>query len=161
EPLLVESLDQGGRFLANTTAVLGERQRLRLLAAKRMALDVYLSSSAMGGPRAADLYRHVLDWKGAVDAQRTEARAARDWPDLRPLLDELAGIRARLARLAFATPPAAGRALWWRELDALRDRKEGLEADLARQSASYRREEAARRQGADELAAALPEGMAL
>src|SRR5207237_534762 len=53
------------------------------------------------------------------------------------------------------------RATWRQQLDALRERKEDLEADLAHHSAAFRREQQSRRLGPDELAAALPHGVAL
>src|SRR5262249_54554481 len=148
-------------FLQDTASVLGERQRLRLLAENRTTLDAYLSVSPTEDSQAADLYRHVLAWKGAVEAEQVEQRLVRDQPELQPTLAQLAGVRAGLAQLAFTVPTAAGRTSWQQQLDALRERKENLEADLARQSASFRSQEQARRLGPQELAAALPEGTAL
>jgi len=159
--LFLEALGKHDLFLRNTFAALGERQRLRLLASLRHTLDDYINVSPMDGSLAADLYGHVLEWKGAVEVQQADDRLARDQPELRPILDQLAGVRARLAHLAFDTPSDARREAWRPQLDALRGRKEDLEADLARQSAAFRQQQQARRQGPDELAAALPDGLAL
>src|SRR5207249_2165075 len=92
--------------------------------------------------------------------RQADDRLARDRPELAPTLTQLAAVRARLAHLAFAPPVGAGRDAWRRELDALRGRKEDLEADLARRSVPFHQQQA-RRPGPAELAAALPEGVAL
>jgi CHAT domain-containing protein/Tfp pilus assembly protein PilF len=159
--LLSESLEKGARFLRTTSAGLGERQRLRLFANQRRALDAFLTVTPKDGPGIADVYRHVLEWKGAAEAQQAEDRLVRDQPALRPILDQLAPIRARLAHLALTTPTRSQRASWRKQFDALRDQKENLEADLARRSAEFRREEQARQLGPEELAAALPDEAAL
>jgi tetratricopeptide (TPR) repeat protein len=159
--LLSESLDKSEPFLQDTASVLGERQRLRLLGQKRETLDAYLSVSSTEDSGATGLDRLVLAWKGAVEAQQVEQRLVRDQPELKPTLAQLAGVRAGLAQLAFTVPTAVRRTSWQQQLNALRERKENLEADLARQSATFRRQEQSRRLGPQELAAALPEGMAL
>jgi CHAT domain-containing protein/Tfp pilus assembly protein PilF len=159
--LLTESLAVQYAYVDNASAQLAERERIRLLQKQRYCLDRYLSISLTEGPDPADLYRKVLDWKGAAGAAQDEVRLVRDQPDLRPILERLAGVRARLARLAFATPDEAHRANWQRQLDALRQEKENLEAELARQSAALRRERQVRRWGPEELAAVLPSTMAL
>jgi CHAT domain-containing protein/tetratricopeptide (TPR) repeat protein len=159
--LLSDSLARSEPFLQDTASVLGERQRLRFLAENRGTLDAYLSVSPTDGSRSVDLYRLILAWKGAVEAEQLEDRLVRDQPELQPTLAQLAGVRARLAHLAFAVPAAAGRGAWRQQLDALREQKENLEADLARQSTSFRRQQQSRRLGPEELSAALPEGIAL
>ena len=159
--MLAEALEKTATFTRDTFAALGERQRLRLLAVQSRDLGLYISVSLRAPPRAGDLYRHVLRWKGAAEARQVEDRLARDRPELRPTLEKLAEARARLARLAFATPTEAGRAAWRRQLDALREEKEDLEADLAGQSAAFGRERQGGGPGPDEVAAALPEDVAL
>jgi CHAT domain-containing protein len=159
--LFSESLEKSEPFLQDTASVLGERQRLRMLVVHRPTLDAYLSVSSAEDSQPADLYRHVLAWKGAVEAQQLEQRLVRDQPELKPTLTQLAGVRAGLAQLAFMVPTASRRASWQQQLDALRERKENLEADLARQSASFRSQQRSQRLSPQELAAALPEGMAL
>jgi tetratricopeptide (TPR) repeat protein len=158
---LAEVLDRRDSFTRATFAVLGERQRLRFLAEQGRELGAFISVSLRSTLRAGDLYRHVLRWKGAAEARQVEDRLARDRPELRPTLTRLAGDRARLARLAFATPPEAGRQDWRRQFDALRERIEGLESDLAAQSAAFGQQRQGRGPGPDEVAAALPEDVAL
>ena len=112
EPLIIEALKITSDFTRGTSAVLGERQRLRMYQSQRGALDAYLSMSRSTGAKPADLYRHVLDWKGAAEARRGEDRLARDQPELATSLVQLAQVRSQLANLAFRAPPAGqGRGL--------------------------------------------------
>jgi CHAT domain-containing protein/Tfp pilus assembly protein PilF len=133
EPLLGEALDRTSAWLRDTSAVLGERQRLRLYARSRHFLDRFLSVALQVGLGPADLYARVLEWKGAVDAGLAEERLAQDEPELSLRLDELAHLKASLAR--FAIVPGDNRL----RLEDLSVRKEGLEADLAARSAAFRR----------------------
>ena len=161
EPLILEALDVASDLTRETSAVLGERQRLRMYWSQRAALDLYLSLGRAGGPRPADLYRRVLDWKGAAEARRIEDRPARDRPELAPSLTRLALVRGELANLAFRDPPPGQGETWRRRIDELREAKEDLEADLAARSADYRGQKQAGRPGPDEVAAALPAETAL
>jgi CHAT domain-containing protein/tetratricopeptide (TPR) repeat protein len=161
EPLIIEALEITSRITRGTSLVLGERQRLRLYQHQRIALDTYLSVSQNTGASPADLYHHVLDWKGAAEARRSEDRLARDRPELAPSLAQLAQVRGQLANLAFRPPPAGQAETWRRQLDTLREAKEDLEADLGRRSGDYRGQKQAERLGPDEVAAALPAETAL
>ena len=125
------------------------------------ALNGYLSVAPAAGVKVEEIYRHVLAWKGVVEARQDEDRLARDQPELKETLGQLEQARARLAHLAFTTPPAAQRQAWLQQLDALRDRKENLESDLARKSGAFRQVQETQRLGAAEVAAALPAGTAL
>ena len=122
---------------------------------------MYLSVAPDAGIKVEELYRHVLAWKGIVEVRQDEDRLARDQPELKETLSQLEQARARLAHLAFANPPAGQRQVWLQQLDALRDRKENLESDLARKSGAFRRVQETRRLGAAEVAAALPPGTVL
>jgi CHAT domain-containing protein/tetratricopeptide (TPR) repeat protein len=161
EPLIIEALETTSRFTRDASSVLGERQLLRLYQSQRGALDGCLSMSRGTGARPADLYRHVLDWKGAAEARRAEDRLARGQPELGPSLAQLAQARGQLANLAFRPPPAGQAETWRQQLDKLRAVKEDLEADLARRSAGYHRQKQVERLRPDEVAAALPAEMAL
>jgi CHAT domain-containing protein len=108
--------------------------------------------------RAEPLYRNVLAWKGLVLWRQDGDRLARDQPELKETLGQLAQVRARLA---FPPPQALQRQAWRQQLDALRFRKEKLESDLARKSAAFRRVQEIRRMGAAELATLLPLGTVL
>ncbi len=161
EPLFIEALAVISRFTQGTSSVLGERQQLRLYQDRRRALDAYLNVGRRTGAKPADLYRQVLDWKGAAEARHVEARLARDQPELAPSLARLARVRSQLANVAFRPPPAGQGEAWRQQLHKLREAKEDLEADLARQSASYRGQKQAERREPDEVAAALPADTAL
>jgi len=158
-------LNQGLTLLTRWTqgglTALGERQRIRLLAAQGWALDKYLSVAPAAGIKVDELYRHVLAWKGVVEARQDEDRLARDRPELKETLSQLEQARDHLAHLAFANPPAGQRQAWLQQLDALRDRKENLESDLARKSGAFRQVQETRRLGAAKVAAVLPPGSVL
>ncbi len=160
-----QSFSQGLTLLADWTrrglTALGERQRIRLLDNYDAILHVYLSVAPAAGTEAGDIYRHVLAWKGVVEAQHDEDRLARDQPELKETLAQLVQARARLARLAYTTPPDGQRQAWLQQLDALRDRKEEVESNLARTSSTFRRVHESRRLGSAEVAAALPAESAL
>jgi CHAT domain-containing protein/tetratricopeptide (TPR) repeat protein len=160
-----QSLRQGltllTRWAQGGLTGLGERQRIRLLAAQRGALNAYLSVAPAAGIKVEELYRHVLAWKGVVEVRQEEDGLARDDPELKDTLSKLKHARASLAHLAFATPRAGQGQAWLRQLEALRDRKEELESDLARKSGVFRQLQASRRLDGADVAAALPEGRVL
>jgi len=164
-PAAEQYLRQGLTLLTRWTqgglTALGDRQRIRLLAAQGRALSAYLSVAPAAGIKSEELYRHVLAWKGVVAAREDEDRLARDQPELKETLGALEQIRARLAHLAFTTPPAGQRQAWLQQLDALRDRKENLESDMARKSGTFRQAQETGRLGAAEVAAALAPGSVL
>ena len=157
QPLFIEALAVISRFTQGTSSVLGERQQLRLYQDRRRALDAYLNVGRRTGTKPADLYRQVLDWKGAAEARHVEARLARDQPESRPhaWLDS-PGLARGSANVAFRPPPAGQGEAWRQQLHKLREAKEDLEADLARQSHSYRGQKQAERREPDEVATALP-----
>jgi len=161
EPLLKEALDRTTAWVGASAPAVGERQWLELLASLRRDLDAYASLAVDTRASATDLYRYVLDWKGAADARQTEARMSRDQPELRPALDQLARTSAQLAQLAFTSSSPARHSAWRRQLDQLRERKENLEADLAARSAVYCQKRRSLVAGPDEVAAALPAGTTL
>jgi CHAT domain-containing protein len=130
-------------------------------AIERMARWVVELDLSQRSAQALDLYRRVLDWKGARGIRQMEALLARDRPELRPVLEELASIRTRLAELAFTEPDPARRDVWRKQLDVLLKRKGDLEVDLGQRSAVYRAGVRAARIGPAEVAAALPAGTAL
>ncbi len=118
-PLFKEALDRNTTLIRSTASAVGERQWLQLVKSLRDGLDPYASVALDTGASAQDLYRHVLDWKGAADARQSEARLSRDQPELKPVLEQLARTTGRLAQLAFASPSPAQRSAWRRQLDEL------------------------------------------
>jgi CHAT domain-containing protein len=137
------------------------RQRLNFLQQYRPALDVYLSCARDAGTPAARLYAPVLAWKGALTARQVEEHLARDRPELRLLVEQLRRARAGLARLASQQPASPQAQADWRTLFArLEKEKEGLEIQLAQQSAAYLRWQKLRQADAAQVADALPRGAA-
>ena len=88
-PLFKEALDRNTTLIRSTASAVGERQWLQLVKSLRDGLDPYASVALDTGASAQDLYRHVLDWKGAADARQSEARLSRDQPELKPVLEQL------------------------------------------------------------------------
>jgi CHAT domain-containing protein/tetratricopeptide (TPR) repeat protein len=146
------------RWTQGGLASLRERQGIHLVAAQGWALSTYLSVAPAAGIKTEELYRHILNWKGVVEARQDEDRLARDRPELKETLKQLKQARARLAHQAFAVPPAGQRPVWLTQLDALRERVENLDSDLARTSAAFRRAQDHRRLSAADVAAELPPG---
>jgi CHAT domain-containing protein/tetratricopeptide (TPR) repeat protein len=144
------------RQMPELFATLGERRRIRVLGTHGEYLMLYLSIAPAAGINAEDIYRRVLAWKGIVEARQDEDRLTRDQPGLRGAFQQLGEARSDLARKAFAVPPPDRRQAWRQQFDAILDRKDSLEDELARKSAAFRRAREPRRLGAAEVAAALP-----
>jgi tetratricopeptide (TPR) repeat protein/CHAT domain-containing protein len=160
-PLLEGSLADMEKLVEESLAALSERQRLDFLARMRRQFESYLSVARAARMPAEKLYAHVLVWKGAVTLRQFEERLARSRPALKPLLAELTAARDGLSRLALRVPPPARRKAWLAEIERLRQKKEDVEARLARQSAEFRRQQGLNRLGPAEVAAALPAGTVL
>jgi CHAT domain-containing protein/Tfp pilus assembly protein PilF len=161
EQLLHQALNLLTRWTDDGLGMLGERQRIRLLELQGATLYAYLSVAPAAGIKIEELYRRVLEWKGVAEVRQKEHHLARDHPELKTALKEIEEARARLARMAFATPSFGQRQAWVQQFDALRDRKESLESELARKSDAFRPVVQTRRLGAAEVTAALPAGTAL
>jgi len=165
EALLRRALDIETRLCVGSGPALGVRPQLELLAHERYYLDIYLGVALEAGTGAEALYRHVLDWKGAWAGHQAALLPVQDFPELKPLQEELGSIRSRLALLAFTQPAPPEKAAWREQLDALLQSKERLEAEVSRRSSAYqtgRQSAAARRAGQLEgVAVALPAGTVL
>ncbi len=152
--LLRQALEVRERFLRETFNAQADRQRLTLLATMRPTLDGYLSLSPTAAPGEA--YTHVLFWKGAVASRLASDIILSDHPKLRAGVEKLNELRARYARLAFATPPPGEQEAWEKQLTALRNQKEDLEGELAAQGVELRKGKYAPDLSLAELTAALP-----
>ncbi len=53
---------------------------------KAKAVNAYLSIAPAAGIKVEEIYRHVLAWKGVVEARQDEDRLARDRPELKETL---------------------------------------------------------------------------
>ncbi len=161
------ALKYADRALAGQTAVLtlashgqSERQHLASYRYLRTLLDHRLwLPDVEGRPGAAEAYRHVLAFKGAVFATQQRRRelarllAPADRAT-RALLEDLARVSHRLAHQSMAMAGAVGHAVPAEEMKALARRKDELEAALP----GARPEPPLRPEG---LSAALPHGATL
>jgi CHAT domain-containing protein/Tfp pilus assembly protein PilF len=157
EDLFRQALETERAHLESTLTALNDRQRLVLLRRYRDTLDLYLSVTTGNREWTARVYRQVLSAKGTLASRQAEEALARRQPTLRPLFDQLQLARAGLAHLSAHVPADAEQQKdWLQRFHALEDRKEQLEADLARLSDSFRRFLELRKAGPAEVAAALP-----
>jgi CHAT domain-containing protein/Tfp pilus assembly protein PilF len=136
-----------------------ERQQMSLNLKLRLVLDLQLSLPPQQSS-VHESYRHVLRWKGAVQARQIRQRQLLDPAD-RPLADELQAAVTQMASLSLNVPDGSGRKAWLKELDLLKDRKETLEAELAARSHDFKSQQQADAVSPEDLQAALPEDAAL
>jgi tetratricopeptide (TPR) repeat protein len=166
DPIRAEALSKSGlemlrRAYEQSSVAVGERTRLALLGELRGALGLQLSLAQGNGGQSNAIFGYVLDWKGAATTRADDERLVHDRPELRTTLDELRGIRGRLARMSLTVSPTGRPDAWRAEFEKLRDRKEKLEADLSRRSAAFR--DGMRKPAVDpsDIAAVLPVRTAL
>jgi CHAT domain-containing protein len=81
-------------------------------------------------------------------------------PELKEPLLRLQGVRGRLARVALLTPQPKGHASWLKQVQALTDERDRLEADLARRSSELPQKMKRRRLSPEQLSRELPQGVA-
>ena len=130
-----------------------------MTATLRGGLDGYVSLASHRPQSVEAVYQEVLAWKGAVFSFQRLARVAASQPELAPLRTELEDITHQLAVATFAIPETGHADEWRQQLVQLRDRKERLETELARQSTAFRRQQRSVRPA--DLQAALPRGAVL
>jgi tetratricopeptide (TPR) repeat protein/CHAT domain-containing protein len=161
EPLSRQALEIFEKHFANTLRIQSERQQLAMAKLLRSNLDYYLTITAGEAASAAEVYRHLLGWKGAVFWAQSMARRARANPELEPLFDELLSVSTHLATLSLAIPDPKRREVWLRQIGDLTNRKEDLERDLATKSAEFRQAQESISLTPDQLQHVLPAGTAL
>ena len=167
EPLLRRALEIDRENLELAAAAQAERQQLAMGQSLRNDLNGYLSLASAARLPADAAYRHVLAWKGAVLQRQRRMHALRrlaredHQPEVARLAGDLQDTATRLATLALAVPDPQRRDAWQRQIADLTERKEHLEAELARRSAAFRRERAQQATTPGQLQAALPPGTAL
>ncbi len=154
EPMLRSSLESRLKSLDAAAVTQSERQQLAATAQARSRLGAYIYL-AIGAPQFQETaYRYVLAWKGSVFARQMAIRAARSNPELQATCDELQLVSSRLSAIALDDVSSQARADWQRQVSALSEKKERLEALLAEKSAKYR--EARQATTLESLRAALP-----
>jgi CHAT domain-containing protein/tetratricopeptide (TPR) repeat protein len=140
-----------------TFTVQGERQRLAFLRRRRSPFHLYLSAAPAAPIPVRTLYAHVLPWKATLALRQAEEHLGHDQPALHSLLTKLQETRAGLAHLSRTTPQSKEQqAFWLKRFDELEAQKEKLEADLARESDSFRRFQELRKVSAKVVAQTLP-----
>jgi CHAT domain-containing protein/tetratricopeptide (TPR) repeat protein len=162
-PLCRQALEIFEKHFANTLRIQSERQQLATANLLRVNLDeyLYLTGTAGGVATAAEAYRHVLGWKGAVFSAQSLPRRARANPELDALFGELMSVSTRLATLSLAVPDPKKREVWLRQIGDLTNRKEDLERDLATKSAEFRQAQETARLTPEQLQRVLPKGTVL
>ncbi|MFH1919801.1 MAG: CHAT domain-containing tetratricopeptide repeat protein, partial [Planctomycetota bacterium] len=159
EPLYREAIEIQHRILSDTFAVLSERQQLAMTRSLRRTLDGYLSVTTETEREDHDSYRSVLAWKGMVFMRQRQTRLAAARPELAPRLSELESTAAQLAALVFSRPDPAEQEACRRRIAELSEKKERLEAELARAGAEAGTSRA--EITAEQLMGALPRDVAL
>jgi CHAT domain-containing protein len=147
-------------YLDDGFGLLGDRQRNQILQNVLHNLGLLLSLQEEAERPAAERYAAVLSWKGRVASWGTLDRLALNQPALKETVEQLQEARARLARFALQTPTPAQQAAWLREVQALTEHKERLEAELARRSSEFRKQNERRSLTPEQLAKELPGNVA-
>jgi CHAT domain-containing protein/tetratricopeptide (TPR) repeat protein len=155
------TLEHARSDLELASLIQSERQQHAMLAKARDYLDVYLSVASRAGVPAEDTYRTLLPWKGAVFERQRRLKVAADDPECRQLRDELQETASRLAAAALAVPESGSRDAWERGVAELTDRKERLEAELARRNPGDRAGHGPEEIGIEALRLRLPPKAAL
>ncbi len=155
-PLCEQALAIAERRLRDNAAVLSDRQQLAAAEAVRVYRhNRLLLADGEGHPPAA---AHALAWKGALLLRQTQRRLfirlSAD-PATRAAADRLQAVTLRLA--ALRESPEATRV----RLEALEKEQDEAQARLSGLSADFRASREKGRRPAEELAASLPEGVAL
>jgi CHAT domain-containing protein/tetratricopeptide (TPR) repeat protein len=158
ESMCREALAICEQHLSDYMHVQSERQQLALARLLRSNFDVYLTITSQVPVSAANVYQHVLGWKGAVFMRQFALLSLRRRPDLQPRFHELDSVSARLSNLVLRGPDGLVPAAWKREVNDLSDKKERLEGELARAGEELRQQQAL---SAAKLQEALPEQVTL
>jgi CHAT domain-containing protein/Tfp pilus assembly protein PilF len=157
--LLEEGLLHSARNLERAADVQAERLQIEAALKLRAMQYLYLSVAPFNEKTLATVYEQVLRWKGAVAHRQYTLRALRSRldPGGRALVTQLEAVTARLATISLAGTPD-GKGEGTQQFRELNRRKEELEAELARRSASFRPDTAVT---PARLAQALPPGVVL
>jgi CHAT domain-containing protein/tetratricopeptide (TPR) repeat protein len=167
-PLLdrVAAAHDGTTELALATG--SRRRRLGCLRSLETIFEAFLSlvyghlADSAAATRAA--LDRVLRFKGTaaeILAASPEAVLGGRYPALRSQLQELAGVRRRIAQKRLAGPGPEGGKAHWRVLQAWEADRQRLEAELLRQIPALGLARRLRTAGRDAVARALPSGSAL
>ncbi|UBU08844.1 CHAT domain-containing tetratricopeptide repeat protein [Nonomuraea gerenzanensis] len=135
---LVQQSEEGtSRLLLDVFTIAAERQRLQLLENVHARLSVLLSlvgAAGMPDQAVADAFDLVLRRKGIDGEVQRAWRASmddEDHPDLRPKMEQLRSLQAKVAGATLSGPGPEGRKAHSEVLAGWRQDKERLEAELA------------------------------
>ncbi len=159
EPYYQQSLAITVKHLELTSVVQSERQQLGMAKQVRHHLDSYVAFVVRTHRSEGLAWEHVVAWKGAILARRRAQRAISDDPHVQGIFVELQSAASQLALLAFGAPDPDKTEVWRRQVAELSERKERLEADLARKSAGF--QQAMAEPTAEAVRRALPEDTVL
>jgi CHAT domain-containing protein/tetratricopeptide (TPR) repeat protein len=159
-PWAREALRVLDSFLEDSFDSLGELQRLQFTANALHHLDFLLSLQEQTRRPAAERYSPVLAWKGRVAQRGGLDRLLLTHPQLKEPLLRLRELRGRLARVALLTPQPKEHAAWLKQLQALTEERDRLEADLARRSSDLPEKMKRQRLSAEQLSQELPQAVA-
>lgn len=165
ETCLRQSLQIIRQHFDNTVLAQSERRQLNLARSLRGRLDLYLSLGVEAHLTAEQMYEEMLAFKGCVFAQQHWVHLARHRAEsdaeTEHLNRQLRETARELSEATFAAPDPQKARTRQERIQQLSERKEQLEADLARRSATFSRQRAYLRQTPADVKAALPSGAAL
>ncbi len=137
-----------------------ERQQLALSYQLREILDLYLSLPSEL-VTADESYRQALLWKGAILARQIRLRRDRQ-EEAKPLASELQRVCSQLTTLSLRVPEeAAEQKSWLEQIEALKGRKESIEAELAAHGQNFDDTKQAIAVTPEKLRAVLPKNAVL
>ena len=137
EPAMQQSIRLSLSLLEDTALVQSERQQLAMGQSLRYRLDEYLSLALSDDQFHATAARLCLQWKGATLVRQRRLRQAAKEPSIASRFRELQQAARKLAALSRANP---GKQVnnWKTKVDKLTAKKERLEAELSKDSATFR-----------------------
>jgi WD40 repeat protein/CHAT domain-containing protein len=137
EALYRQAMEGRDRRLVNMLRSRSEQEQFTQELVLRRELDEYLTVSLDVRAADAEVYRHVLGWKGAVHLQQFADRTSRGRAEFKPVYEDLQSVSVQLSNLArgadddgrFRSDQLGMTAA------ALAERKEALERELAEKRA--------------------------
>ncbi|APZ93239.1 CHAT domain-containing protein [Fuerstiella marisgermanici] len=137
EQFASDSLRLTRSLLDRSAVILSERQQLAMSQMLRHRLDSYVSLTLESDEFLSQAARQVLQWKGATLVRQRSMRRAADEPGIADGFAKLQQVTRQLAALSRAAP-TENIADWKQQISQLTHDKERLEAQLSRDSASFR-----------------------
>jgi len=159
--------EMGREHASLTVRTLPEDQALRYATVRGQGLDVALSLIVAAPPQETWLQKvwdAVIRSRALVldeMASRNRAQLDAGDPEVARLNEQLASVRARLAKLIVRREVGESSEPYPRALERVREERESVERELAEKSAVFRREQERVRVGFENIRNALPAGSAL